>query len=125
MSAYSVISGPTRFSPDGVSGEELGRRQAQFNIASMKRAGLQTPIVWLDVESVPHFDWSSDKEANAAVVRGAAKGYTDAGYTVGRLLDAVPLRVGRRRPRAWASPSGARPARPRAPRHCGGVVATG
>jgi hypothetical protein len=83
VSAYSVISGPTRFSPDGVSGEELGRRQAQFNIASMKRAGLETPIVWLDVESVPHFDWSSDKEANAAVVRGAAKGYTDAGYTVG------------------------------------------
>jgi hypothetical protein len=83
VSAYSVISGPTRFSPDGVTGEELGRRQAQFNVASMKRAGFQTPIVWLDVESVPHFDWSSDKQANAAVVRGAAKGYTDAGYTVG------------------------------------------
>jgi hypothetical protein len=83
VAAYSVISGPTRFSPSGVTGEELGRRQAQFNIATLKRAGLQTPIVWLDVESVPHFDWSGDKEANAAVVRGAAKGYTDAGYPVG------------------------------------------
>jgi hypothetical protein len=83
VAAYSVISGPTRFSPSGVSGEELGRRQAQYNIASLRRAGLQTPIVWLDVESVPHFDWSSDTRANAAVVRGAAKGYTDAGYTVG------------------------------------------
>jgi hypothetical protein len=83
VAAYSVISGPTRFSPSGVTGEELGRRQAQFNIATLKRAGLQTPIVWLDVESVPHFDWSGDKQANAAVVRGAAKGYADAGYTVG------------------------------------------
>jgi hypothetical protein len=83
VAAYSVISGPTRFSPDGVTGEELGRRQAEFNIASMKRVGFQTPIVWLDVESVPSFDWGPDKQANAAVVRGAAQGYTDAGYTVG------------------------------------------
>jgi len=83
VAAYSVISGPTRFSPSGVTGEELGRRQAAFNIATMKKAGLQSPIVWLDVESVPHFDWGGDKQANAAVVRGAAKGYTDAGYAVG------------------------------------------
>ena len=83
VAAYSVISGPTRFSPSGVTGEELGRRQAEFNIATMKKAGLQSPIVWLDVESVPHFDWSGDTQANAAVVRGAAKGYTDAGFTVG------------------------------------------
>jgi hypothetical protein len=81
--AYSVISGPTRFSPKGVTGEQLGYQQARFNIASMKRAGLLTPIVWLDVESVPHFDWGSDTGANAAVIRGAAKGYTAAGYAVG------------------------------------------
>jgi hypothetical protein len=83
VAAYSVISGPTRFSPSGVTGEELGRRQAQFNVATMKRSGLQPPIVWLDVESVPHFDWGGDKQANAAVVRGAAQGYTEAGYAVG------------------------------------------
>jgi hypothetical protein len=83
VAAYSVISGPTRFSPSGLTGEELGRQQAQFNIATMKKAGLQSPIVWLDVESVPHFDWSGDKQANAAVVRGAAKGYADAGYAIG------------------------------------------
>ncbi len=124
VSAYSVISGPTRFSPAGVSGEELGRRQAQFNIASMKKAGLQTPIVWLDVESVPHFDWSSDKEANAAVVRGAAKGYTDAGYTVGvystpYLYESVVGGLGLGIPewRAAGQTSG--------PRRCGGAVATG
>ena len=81
--AYSVISGPTRFSPRGLTGEQLGYQQARFNIATMKRVGLVTPIVWLDVESVPHFDWGGDKAANAAVIRGAAKGYTDAGYAVG------------------------------------------
>ena len=122
--AYSVISGPTRFSPAGVSGEELGRRQAQFNLATMKQAGLQSPIVWLDVESVPQFDWRSDKKANAAVVRGAAKGYTDAGYTVGvystpylyeHVVGDLP----------WASRSGAPPARPRAPRRCGGAARLG
>ncbi len=32
---------------------------------------------------MPHFDWGSDKQANAAVIRGAAQGYTDAGYAVG------------------------------------------
>lgn len=81
--AYSVISGPTRFSPRGVTGEQLGYQQAKFNIATMRRAGLISPIVWLDVESVPSFDWGSDKQANAAVVRGAARGYTESGYAVG------------------------------------------
>ena len=40
-------------------------------------------MVWLDVESVPSFDWSADTDANAAVIEGAARGYTDAGYRVG------------------------------------------
>ncbi len=41
------------------------------------------PIVWVDVEHVPDFEWSDDLEANAAVVQGAARGYADAGYEVG------------------------------------------
>jgi hypothetical protein len=61
----------------------VGYQQAKFNLATMKRSGLQTPIVWLDVEPVPIFEWSSDTTANAAVVRGAARGYTDAGYRIG------------------------------------------
>ena len=32
---------------------------------------------------MPQFDWPSDTEANAAVVRGAARGYTDAGLRIG------------------------------------------
>ena len=61
----------------------VGYQQARFNLATLKRSGLQTPIVWLDVEPVPIFVWSSDTTANAAVVRGAARGYTDAGYRIG------------------------------------------
>jgi hypothetical protein len=96
VSAYSVISGPTRFTPDNAERtgpfdgstrlgglSNIGYQQARFNVATLKRIGFETPIVWLDVEQVPHFEWSSDTQANAAVVRGAAKGYTDAGYAVG------------------------------------------
>jgi hypothetical protein len=61
----------------------VGYQQAAFNVSTLQRAGLATPIIWLDVEPVPLFDWSSDPVSNAAVVRGAARGYTDAGYGIG------------------------------------------
>jgi len=60
-----------------------GYQQALMNVATMRRAGLNSPIVWVDVEPVPDFDWSGDPTANAAVVEGAARGYADAGYEVG------------------------------------------
>ena len=60
-----------------------GYRQALFNVASMRSTGLETPIVWIDVEHVPGFAWSSDVAANAAVVRGVERGYRHAGYRVG------------------------------------------
>jgi hypothetical protein len=96
VAAYSVISGPTRFTSDDAerSGpfdgssrlgalSNIGYQQARFNVATLRRIGFQTPIVWLDVEQVQHFEWSSDTRANAAVVRGAAKGYTEAGNANG------------------------------------------
>ncbi len=61
----------------------VGYSQARFNLDTMAAAGLNTPVVWLDVEPVPIFEWSSDKRANAAVIEGAAKGYTDAGRQIG------------------------------------------
>ncbi|TYL45301.1 hypothetical protein FXB39_19075 [Nocardioides sp. BGMRC 2183] len=61
----------------------VGYQQARYNIGNMGSAGLQTPIVWIDVEPVPDFAWSSDKTANAAVIEGAARGYVDAGYEIG------------------------------------------
>jgi len=61
-----------------------GWQQARFNLATMQAAGArEVPVVWIDVEPVPDFAWSTDPAANAAVVRGLARGYTDAGYDIG------------------------------------------
>lgn len=95
-SAYAVASYPDDatlekyawdgpFSGDTLKGQlrNVGYQQARFNLDTMIDAGLTTPVVWIDVEPVPLFEWSGDKEANAAVVEGAARAYTDAGYGVG------------------------------------------
>jgi hypothetical protein len=61
----------------------VGYQAALFNVDTMHRAGLTTPVVWIDVEPVTHFDWSPDRQANAAVVQGMARGYRDAGFRIG------------------------------------------
>ena len=96
LSAYAVLSYPDaetleRFGDDGPfdgstalgSLRNIGYQQALYNIRSMRAAGLETPLVWLDVEPVALFDWSADPVANAAVVEGSRRGYEDAGYRVG------------------------------------------
>ena len=60
-----------------------GYQQARYNIASMEAVGLRPPLVWVDVEPVADFEWSGDLAANAAVVKGVARGYTDAGFEIG------------------------------------------
>ncbi len=93
---YSVISWPDRDTVSRLGGEgpyngstrlgalsNVGYQQAKFNVATLTRSGLRTPVIWLDVEPVPRFEWSADTTANAAVVRGAARGYTDAGFAIG------------------------------------------
>lgn len=94
--AYAVNSYPdqetlARYGPKGPYDgstelgalKNVGYQQALFNLRTMRDAGLLTPIIWLDVEPVPVFEWSTDKVANAAVVEGAARGYTDSGYQIG------------------------------------------
>jgi hypothetical protein len=84
VAAYSVISWPDDAAQQQYGGlRQAGYAQAQFNLQSMKAAGLDSPIIWLDIESVPFYDWSSDPAANAEVVLGAAQGYVDAGYRIG------------------------------------------
>ena len=85
LAAYSVISWPDEAAQEQHGGlRDAGYAQAQFNVASMEATGLETtPIVWLDVEQVPFYEWSADTSANAQVVVGAAQGYLDAGYRVG------------------------------------------
>ncbi|UDY24815.1 hypothetical protein [Nocardioides sp. Kera G14] len=82
--AYSVISWPSaaQLAQYG-SPFKAGYAQAQFNIATMKAAGLDSPAVWLDVEPVPDFGWPVDVQKNAEVVQGAAKAYADATFQVG------------------------------------------
>lgn len=84
ISAYSVISWPDEAAQKQYGGlRKAGYAQAQFNVASMEAAGLETPIVWLDVEHVPFYEWSASTSANAEVVVGAAQGYLDAGFRIG------------------------------------------
>ncbi len=68
--------------PDGAL-KNVGYQQAVFNVASMRNAGLASPIVWIDVEPVPFYEWSTSVSDNAAVVVGAAQGYLDAGLRIG------------------------------------------
>jgi hypothetical protein len=61
----------------------VGYQAALFNVDTMRRAGFRTPVVWIDVEPVTHFDWSTDVVANGAVVQGMARGYREAGFRIG------------------------------------------
>ena len=94
--AYAVVSQPDKAAVTSYGGRgpfdgttdlgalaNTGYQQALANVATMRGAGLDSPIVWVDVEHVPDFEWSADLEANGAVVQGATRGYADAGYAVG------------------------------------------
>lgn len=96
VAAYSVVSFPSKqhlaqLRDDGPydAGSRLGAlrnvgvQMARFNLRTMQEAGLDSPIVWIDVEPVRFFEWSDDLEANGAVIEGVARGYREAGYRIG------------------------------------------
>jgi hypothetical protein len=96
VAAYAVVSWPSEDQLKEFGGKgpydgaarlgalrNAGYQAALFTIGTMREAGLRTPAVWIDVEPVPDFDWSSDLAANAAVVEGTARGYRDAGLRIG------------------------------------------
>lgn len=96
VAAYAVASQPSdaRVEEHGADGPydgttalgalaNTGYQQALINVAGLRRAGLNTPVVWVDVEPVADFDWGPDVVANSAVVEGAVEAYADAGYRVG------------------------------------------
>jgi len=60
-----------------------GYAEARFNLATMDRVHLESPIVWVDVEPYSVRPWTRNHARNAAVVRGAVQGYEDAGLRVG------------------------------------------
>lgn len=95
-SAYAVVTYPTstQLREYGDRGPfpatSLGRlrntgyAQAGINVGWMQGAGLPSPYLWLDVEPVrPPAPWSSDVQANRAVLDGAMRAYRDAGLRLG------------------------------------------
>jgi hypothetical protein len=96
-SAYAVVTYPTRgqqrrYAAQGPhdARERLGRlrntgaAQALQNVAAMRAVGLDSPIVWVDVEPVsPPSPWSRSRAANRAVLAGAVAAYRQAGLRVG------------------------------------------
>lgn len=94
--AYAMTTYPsaTRIRRHGDTGPHHHRRlvgklwntgyaEAAFNVAVMEGVGLESPFVWVDVEPYPVSPWTRNRTNNAAVVRGAVRGYQDAGYRVG------------------------------------------
>jgi len=95
--AYAVVTYPTRnqlrryAAPGPHEGRgrlgrlrDTGAAQALQNVAAMRSVGLDSPIVWVDVEPVsPPSPWSDSRAANRAVLAGAVTAYRQAGLRVG------------------------------------------
>ena len=68
--------------------------EAQLNVASLRRVGLKTPIVWLDVEPQPYLEpWGSDIVVNRAVIYAAVAAYRQAGYATGFYSSDLPWKT--------------------------------
>jgi hypothetical protein len=97
IGAYAVVTYPTgteldRYgaagprSPDSLAGRlwNTGWAQAQANLTRMRTAGLDAPVLWLDVETVrPPAPWSPDVRANRTVLEGTMAAYRKAGLQLG------------------------------------------
>jgi hypothetical protein len=95
--AYAVVTYPTtgqleEFGDQGPydATDRAGRLrntgyvQALENVQSMRGAGLDSPVVWLDVETVRRpAPWSADVTANRAVLEGSMRAYRAAGFQLG------------------------------------------
>jgi hypothetical protein len=94
--AYAVVSYPRREEvhrygargPYGRGGlarqmANAGHAQAEFNVDTMRRAGLRSPMVWLDVEPFSRTPWSRHVRVNRALLRGVVHGYRAHGLRVG------------------------------------------
>lgn len=71
-----------------------GYAEAQFNVATMRKAGLTASFVWVDVEaSRAPAPWSTAKKRNTAVLDGLVAGYRKAGLRVGFYLTGYQWRT--------------------------------
>jgi hypothetical protein len=91
VSAYAISTYPTgaelaRYGGTGTLAVRLGRvgaAQAGFNINTMARAGLRSPMVWVDVEPRTPSPWSVSTVNNNAVIDGVLARYKAAGMRAG------------------------------------------
>jgi Putative peptidoglycan binding domain len=89
--AYAVSTYPTdaelaRYGGTGTLTQRLrrvGAAQAGFNLATMARVGLQSPMVWVDVEPRTQSPWSASADDNNALIDGVIAGYQTAGRRAG------------------------------------------
>ena len=89
--AYAVSTYPTnaelaRYGGTGTLTQRLGRvgaAQAGFNLVTMARVGLQSPMVWVDAEPRTQSPWSASADNNNAVIDGVIARYQAAGIRAG------------------------------------------
>lgn len=89
--AYAISTYPTdaelaRYGGSGTLTQRLrrvGAAQAAFNLGTMARVGLQSPMIWVDVEPNTRSPWSASADQNNAVIDGVIAGYQEAGIRAG------------------------------------------
>lgn len=89
--AYAIVTYPTdaelvRYGGTGTLTQRLrrvGAAQAAFNLRTMARVGLQSPMIWVDVEPNKRTPWSAVADQNNAVIDGVIAGYQEAGVRAG------------------------------------------
>jgi hypothetical protein len=89
--AYAVSTYPTgtelaRYGGTGSLATRLarvGRAEAAFNLATMRRVGLRAPMVWVDIEPRTKAPWSASIANNNAVIDGVLAGYKAGGVRTG------------------------------------------
>ena len=91
LAAYAVLSYPTAAQLRAYGGRgtavtrltRVGAAQANRNVSAMRKAGVRTPVVWVDVEPVKLAPWTRTPAYNNAVISGAVAAYKAAGLRVG------------------------------------------
>ena len=91
VSAYAIHTYPTaaeltRYGGTGTLAVRLGRvsaAQAAFNLTTMARVGLRSPMVWVDIEPRTPSPWSASTANNNAVIDGVLARYRAAGMRAG------------------------------------------
>jgi hypothetical protein len=89
--AYAISTYPTdaelaRYGGTGTLTQRLrrvGAAQARFNLDTMARVGLQSPMIWVDVEPSTRTPWSARADQNNAVIDGVIAAYKAAGLRAG------------------------------------------